>query len=98
MAEATSIAVEIVKRKPDQVGFAMQPRRRVVERFFARNRRLWNDAEASIESATAAAAVMILVRRIARHQGVSQGLSAAIDRARIDAVGVFALDAVSVTT
>ncbi len=32
-----------VKRKPDQVGFAVQPRRWVVERFFAwisRNRRL----------------------------------------------------------
>jgi hypothetical protein len=27
VAEATSIAVEIVKRKPDQVGFAVQPRR-----------------------------------------------------------------------
>jgi len=77
VAEATSIAVEIVKRKPDQIGFAVQPRRWVVERFFARffawisrNRRLWKDAEATIESATAflyAAAVMILVRRIARH-------------------------------
>ena len=74
VAEATSIAVEIVRRKPDQVGFAVQPRRWVVERFFAwisRNRRLWKDAEATIASATAflyAAAVMILVRRIARHQ------------------------------
>lgn len=72
-AQATSIAVEIVKRKPDQVGFAVQPRRWVVERFFAwigRNRRLWKDAEATIGSATAflyAAAVMILVRRIARN-------------------------------
>ena len=72
VAEATSIAVEIVKRKPDQVGFAVQPRRWVVERFFAwisRNRRLWKDAEATIGSATAflyAAAVMILIRRIAR--------------------------------
>jgi len=71
---ATDIAIEIVKRKPDQVGFAVQPRRWVVERFFAwinRNRRLWKDAEATIESATAflyAAAVMILIRRIARHQ------------------------------
>lgn len=52
---------------------AVQPRRWVVERFFAwisRNRRLWKDAEATIGSATAflyAAAVMILVRRIARH-------------------------------
>lgn len=72
VAEVTSIAVEIVKRKPDQVGFAVQPRRWVVERFFAwisRNRRLWKDAEATIKSATAflyAAAVMILIRRIAR--------------------------------
>jgi transposase len=61
-----------VRRKPDQVGFAVQPRRWVVERFFAwisRNRRPWKDAEATIKSATAflyAAAVMILVRRIAR--------------------------------
>jgi len=46
-----SIAVEIVKRKPDQVGFAVQPRRWVVERFFAwisRNRRLWKDTEATM--------------------------------------------------
>ncbi|MEP4732813.1 tyrosine-type recombinase/integrase, partial [Parvibaculum sp.] len=73
LAEATSIAVEIVKRKPDQIGFTVQQRRWVVERFFAwfsRNRRLWKDAEATIESATAflyAAAVMILVRRFARN-------------------------------
>lgn len=72
VAAATSIAIEIVRRKPDQVGFAVQPRRWVVERFFAwisRNRRLWRDAEATIKSATAflyAAAVMILVRRLAR--------------------------------
>ncbi len=74
VAHATSIAIEIVKRKPDQVGFAVQPRRWVVERFFGwinRNRRLWKDAEATIESAAAflyAAAVMILLRRIARLQ------------------------------
>ena len=40
---ATSIAVEIVRKNPDQVGFAVNPRRWVVERFFAwigRNRRL----------------------------------------------------------
>lgn len=70
---AEAIAVEIVKRKPDRVGFDVQPRRRVVERFFAwisRNRRLWKDAEATIGSAIAflyTAAVMILVRRIARN-------------------------------
>ena len=72
VAEATSMAVKIVKRKPDQVGFAVQPRRWAVERFFAwigRNRSLWKDGEAIIGSATAflyVAAVMILVRRIAR--------------------------------
>jgi transposase len=72
VAKATTIAVEIVRKQPGQIGFAVQPRRWVVERFFAwinRNRRLWKDAEATIASATAflyAAAVMILVRRIAR--------------------------------
>ena len=72
VASATSIAVEIVRRKPDQVGFAVQPRRWVVERFFAwinRNRRLAKDFEASIASATAflyAASIMLLVRRTAR--------------------------------
>lgn len=48
----TRIAVEIVRRKPDQIGFAVQPRRWVVERFFFawinRNRRLRKDAEATI--------------------------------------------------
>jgi transposase len=72
LAKATSIAIEIVKRKPEQIGFAVQPRRWAVERFFAwinRNRRLWKDTEATIASATAflyAAAVMILIRRMAR--------------------------------
>jgi putative transposase len=32
VAEAISIAVKIVKRKADQVGFAVQPGRLVVER------------------------------------------------------------------
>ena len=70
--DATCIAIEIVKAKPDQVGFAVQPSRWVVERFFgwiSRNRRLCKDAEATIASATAflyAAAVIILVRRLAR--------------------------------
>ena len=71
-ATATIITVEIVRKPPDQVGFAVHPRRWVVERFFAwisRNRRLWKDPEATIASARAflyAAAVMILVRRLAR--------------------------------
>ena len=72
VATATVIAVEIVRKSPDQVGFAVQPRRWVVERFFAwinRNRRLAKDFEASIASARAflyAASVMLLVRRLAR--------------------------------
>jgi transposase len=72
VAKATLIAVEIVRKNPDQVGFAVNPRRWVVERFFAwigRNRRLAKDFEATIESARAflyAASVMLLARRIAR--------------------------------
>jgi transposase len=72
VARATSIAVEIVRKTPDQVGFAIQSRRWVVERFFAwigRNRRLAKDFEASIESARAflyVASIMLLVRRLAR--------------------------------
>jgi transposase len=45
------IAVEIVRKNPDQIGFATNPRRWVVERFFAwigRNRRLAKDFEATI--------------------------------------------------
>jgi hypothetical protein len=69
---ATLIAVEIVRKNPNQIGFAVNPRRWVVERFFAwigRNRRLAKDFEATIDSARAflyAASVMLLVRRIAR--------------------------------
>ncbi len=69
---ATSIIIEVVKKPADQVGFAVLPRRWVVERFFAwinRNRRLAKDFEATIASAEAflyAASVMILMRRMAR--------------------------------
>lgn len=68
----TLIDIEIVRKPPDQVGFAVHPRRWVVERFFAsisRNRRLWKVTEATLASATTflyAASVMILLRRIAR--------------------------------
>ena len=64
--------MEIVRKNADQVGFAVNPRRWVVERFFAwigRNRRLAKDFEGTINSARAflyAASVMLLVRRIAR--------------------------------
>jgi transposase len=71
-ATATSIIIEIVRKPSDQVGFAVHPRRWVVERFFgwiSRNRRLWKDPEATLASARAflyAASVMLLVRRLAR--------------------------------
>ena len=71
-AQATSIIIEIVRKPPDQVGFAVHPRRWVVERFFAwisRNRRLWKDPEATLTSARAflyAASVMLLVRCLGR--------------------------------
>jgi putative transposase len=56
VAQATTIAVEIVRKHPDQIGYALHPHRWVVERFFAwigRNRRLAKDFEASIASAEA---------------------------------------------
>ena len=71
-ATASAITVEIVRKPPDQVGFAVHPRRWVVERFFAwisRNRRLWKDPEATLTSARAflyAASVMLLIRRLGR--------------------------------
>ena len=71
-SKATLIAVEIVRKNLDQVGFAVNPRRWVVERFFAwigRNRRLAKDFEATIDSARAflyVASIMLLARRMAR--------------------------------
>ena len=71
-ATATSISIEIVRKPAGQVGFAVHPRRWVVERFFAwisRNRRLWKDPEATLASARAflyAASVMLLVHRLGR--------------------------------
>ena len=72
VAAATVIAIEIVRKQAGQVGFAVQPRRWVIERTFAwlgRNRRLARDFEATIASATAflyAASVMLLTRRLGR--------------------------------
>jgi NO-binding membrane sensor protein with MHYT domain len=68
----STLSLVVVRKNPDQIGFAVQPRRWVVERFFAwigRNRRLAKDFEATIDPARAflyAASVMLLVRRIAR--------------------------------
>jgi putative transposase len=70
--QATTITIELVRKPPDQAGFAVHPRRWVVERFFAwisRNRRPAKDFEAPLASATAflyAASVVLLARRLAR--------------------------------
>lgn len=72
VAKATRVTVEIVRKQPGQIGFAVQPRRWVVERFFAwlgRNRRLAKDFEATVASAEAflyAASSMLLLRRLGR--------------------------------
>ena len=72
VAEATTIAIEIVRKPKNQIGFAVHPRRWVVERCFAwlgRNRRLAKDFETTIASTTAflyAASVLLLTRRLAR--------------------------------
>jgi len=69
---ASLIVVEIVVPDEGQTGFAVQPRRWVIERTFgwiARCRRLARDHEATPSSALAffvLAAAMILVRRLAR--------------------------------
>ncbi len=55
-AMATIIDADIVRKPKGQFGFAVHPRRWVVERFFAwisRNRRLWKDPEATLASAKA---------------------------------------------
>ena len=71
-AMATPVAVEIVRKTADHVGFVGHARRRVIERCFGwlgRNRRLARDVAAIIAAATAfvhAASAMRLVRRLSR--------------------------------
>ena len=72
VAAASPIRVQIVRKLEGQIGFAVQAKRWVVERFFAwinRNRRLAKDVEATIASAEAflyAASAILLLRRLAR--------------------------------
>lgn len=71
-AQAAPVAVTVVSAAPGQKGFAVQPRRWVVERSFAhagRCRRLARDYEGTDDAAQGfftLASAMILVRRIAR--------------------------------
>jgi putative transposase len=75
IAQTLGWSAEVVTRAPDQVGFAVQPRRWVVERTFGwlgRFRRLSKDYEEDVLSSEAwirAAMTVILVRRLA-HVGV----------------------------
>lgn len=72
VATATPVTVQLVGRAPDAQGFAVQPRRWVIERTFgwtSRCRRLARDHEATASSANAfftLAAAAVLLRRIAR--------------------------------
>ena len=72
LAEATTIAIEIVRRLPDQVGFQVLPRRWVVERVLAwinRNRRLTKDFEEPSHQRTHSSTPplsCLLARRLAR--------------------------------
>ena len=71
VSAATPIAIEIVKKPTDQVGFRVLPRRWVVEQCFAWincNRRLAKDFEGTVASGETflyAASVMPLTRRLA---------------------------------
>jgi transposase len=66
------LRLQIVRREPGTRGFAVLPRRWVVERTFAwlgRNRRLAKDFEASLTSAITMvhlASIQLLIRRLAR--------------------------------
>ncbi len=71
VATATSVALTVVGAPKGQKGFAVHPRRWVIERtigWLGRCRRLARDHEATPASAVAfvLAAAMILVRRVAR--------------------------------
>jgi transposase len=72
VTKATRVTVKIVRKQAGQIGFAVQPRRWVVERFFdwlGRNRRLAKDFEATVASAEAflyAASAMLQLRRLGR--------------------------------
>ncbi|MCI0754996.1 transposase [Roseomonas vastitatis] len=70
VAKTTCITPEIIRKPKGQIGFAVQPRRWVVERTFAwlnRNCRLAKNFERTVASAEAflsVASVMLLVRRL----------------------------------
>lgn len=64
------MVIEVVKKSPDQVVFAVHSSESVVQRFFAwigHGRLLWKEPEATLTSAQAflyAAFIMLLVRSL----------------------------------
>ena len=72
-AAEQGLRIEVVRRAEGQRGFAVQPRRWVVERMFAwlaRSRRLARDYERRLQSAEAfieLAMIHLMLRRLARH-------------------------------
>lgn len=82
LAHVTAVRVENVRKPAGHIGFAVHPRRWVLERLCVwrgRNRRLTKDFEAPIGSAQAflyAASITRLLRRLARSGGVQRRILA----------------------
>ena len=72
VAKVPSLRIEIIKRSDAIKGFAVLPRRRVIERtfsWFGRNRRLakdWENLATTLQAFVALAAIQIAIRRLAR--------------------------------
>ncbi len=72
VAKVPVLRMEIVRRNADQMGFAVQPRRWVVERtfsWFGRNRRLAKDFEtlaSTLATFVTLASIRLILKRLAR--------------------------------
>ena len=72
VAKVPSLRIEIIKRSDAIKGFAVLPRRWVIERtfsWFGRNRRLakdWENLATTLQAFVALAAIQIAIRRLAR--------------------------------
>ncbi len=72
VAKVPCLRIEIVKRRDNTKGFAVLPRRWVVERtfsWFGRNRRLakdWENLATTLQAFIALASIQIAIRRLAR--------------------------------
>jgi transposase len=72
LAKVPSLRIEIIKRSDAIKGFAVLPRRGVIERtfsWFGRNRRLakdWENLATTLQAFVALATIQIAIRRLAR--------------------------------